>query len=147
MEHDRQRSQHFLQILIGHGSHPRTPWEQRRAVLWRERMKREKLLQGLLVRFTVLVQAWQSLYGLLADLEHEMPQVASSIVLVAIAILAQLPTDWQHSDELDRMKCETIRIQHDLLRCFAHIVSLQTQINRLDFELVLLSFFYRSCLS
>jgi hypothetical protein len=53
MDHDRHYSQHqqFLHVLIGHGSHPNNPREQRRAVLWRERMKREFHLQGLLRAF------------------------------------------------------------------------------------------------
>jgi hypothetical protein len=46
MDHDTEHSQHFLHVLIGHGSHLRNPREQRRAVLWRERMKREFHLQG-----------------------------------------------------------------------------------------------------
>jgi hypothetical protein len=91
------------------------------------------------VRFTVLVQAWQSLHGLQAALEHEVTQVASRMVLAALAGIPQLPPDWQHFSELDRLAREAIRLQHDVLRCCAGIVSLQAQINRLDFELELAS--------
>src|SRR5439155_26029180 len=65
MSHDHQHPQHkhIFQLLEGHGSLPSNPQEQRRAVLWRQRMKLEFEMQGLFVRSTTLVQEWQYLHG------------------------------------------------------------------------------------
>ena len=140
MDHDHHHSQHkhSLQLLTGQGSPPSNPREHRRAVLWRERMKREFHMQGLFVRFAILVQAWQSLHGLQAALEHEVPQIASRIVLAGLAGIPHLPSERQHVNEQDRIAQEEQRIQQDMLRCSMDIAALQAQINRLDFELTLL---------
>ena len=129
---------HSLQLVIGQGSPPRTPREQGRAMLWRERMKLELHVQGLFVRAAVLVQAWQSLHGSKAALENEVPKIASRIVLAGLAGIPQLPSEWQYSSERDRIAQEEQCIQRDMLRCSADIAALQAQINVLDFELVLL---------
>ena len=130
--------QHSLQLVIGQGSPPRTPREHRRAMLWRERMRLEFHVQGLFVRAAVLVQAWQSLHGSKAALEHEVPQMASRIVLAGLAGIPQLSAAWQHSNEQDGIAQEEQRIEHDMLRCSADIAVLQAQITVLDFELALL---------
>jgi hypothetical protein len=140
MDQDQQHPQHphSLQLVLGQGSPPRTPREHRRAMLWRERMRLEFLMQGLFVRFAVLVQAWQSLHGLQAALEHEVPQIASRIVLAGLAGIPQLPSAWHYSNEQNRIAQEEQRIELDMLRCSADIAALQAQINRLEFELALL---------
>ena len=137
-DHQHTQHQHSLQLLTGQGSPPSNPREQRRAVLWRERMKREFHMQGLFVRFAILVQAWQSLHGLHAALEHEVPQIASRIVLAGLAGIPHLPAESQHFNEQDRIAQEEIRIQQDMLRCTMDIAALQAQINRVDIELALL---------
>ena len=50
-DHIHQYPQHKnpFQLLEGHGSLPDTPQEQRRAVLWRRRMKLEFEMQGLFI--------------------------------------------------------------------------------------------------
>ncbi len=140
MDQDQQHPHHphSLQLVIGQGSPPRTPREQRRAMLWRERMKLEFQVQGLFVRAAVLVQAWQTLHGSKAALEHEVPEIASHIVLAGLAGIPQLPSAWHYSNEQDRIAQEEQRMQQDLLRCSADIATLQTQITVLDFELALL---------
>ncbi len=140
MDQDQPHSQHqhTLQLVIGQGSPPRTPREHRRAMLWRERMKLEFNVQGLFVRATILVQAWQSLHGSKAALEHEVPQMASRIVLAGLAGIPQLSSAWQHSNEQDGIAQEELRIQHDMLRCSVDIAVLQAQITVLEFELALL---------
>ncbi len=130
--------QHTLQLVIGQGSPPRTPREHRRAMLWRERMKLEFNMQGLFVRAAMIVQAWQSLHGSKAALEHEVPQIASRIVLAGLAGIPQLPSARQQSNEQVRIAQEEQRMQQDLLRCSADMAALQAQINVLDFELALL---------
>ncbi len=60
-DHQHLQHQHTLQLVTGQGSPPSNPREHRRALLWRERMKLEFQVQGLLVRAVILVQAWQSL--------------------------------------------------------------------------------------
>lgn len=140
MDQDQQHPQHphTLQLVIGQGSPPRTPREHRRAMLWRKRMKLEFHMQGLFVCAAVLVQAWQTLHGSKAALKHEVPQIASRIVLVGLAEIPQLPSAWQQSNEQDRIAQEEQLIQHDMLRCSADIAVLQAQITVLDFELALL---------
>jgi hypothetical protein len=59
MDQDHQYPQHTFQLLEDHGSLPSTPREQKRAVLWRRRMKLEFEVQGLFVRTATLVQEWQ----------------------------------------------------------------------------------------
>jgi hypothetical protein len=140
MDQDQQhpQHQHTLQLVIGQGSPPRTPREHRRAMLWRERMKLEFNMQGLFVRAAMIVQAWQSLHGSKAALEHEVPQIASRIVLAGLAGIPQLPSTWQQSNEQVRIAQEELRMQQDLLRCSMDIAALQAQITVLDFELALL---------
>ena len=65
MSHDDQHPQHMhtFQLLEGSGSLPSSPQERSKALLWRQRMKLEFELQGLIIRTTSLVQAWQRLHG------------------------------------------------------------------------------------
>ena len=68
MSHDdhiyqHPQHKHPFQLLEGHGSLPGTPQELMRAVLWRQRMKLEFEMQGLLLRTTtpcsrVAASAW-----------------------------------------------------------------------------------------
>jgi len=140
MDQNDQHPQHphSLQLVIGQGSPPRTPREQRRAMLWRERMKLEFQVQGLFVRAAILVQAWQTLHGCEAALEREVPKMASRIVLAGLAGIPQHPSAWHYSNEQDRIAQEEQRMQRDMLRCSADIAALQAQITVLEFELALL---------
>src|SRR5258708_29222002 len=138
MNQDHQRPQHPFHTIKGHSSPPRTPQEQRRALLWHERMKLEFKVQGLFLRAATLTQAWQRLHQQKAPLEHEVPEIATRIVLAYLVGTQQLPTAWQHSYEGNHLAQAESRIQQEMLRCSADIAFLQAQINVLDFELALL---------
>ncbi len=138
MNQDHQRPQHAFHTIKGHSSPPRTPQEQRRAFLWRERMKLEFKVQGLFMRAATLVQAWQRLHHQKAPMEHEVPEIATRIVLAYLAGRQQLPTAWPHSYEGDHLAQEASRIQQEMVRCSADIAFLLAQINVLEFELALL---------
>ena len=140
MSHDHQYPQHKhpFQLLEGHGSLPSTPQEQRRAVLWRRRMKLEFEMQGLFIRTTTLVQEWQYLHGSKEAVGDEVSKIASHIVLAGFVGLHQERTAWQHSYDWDGIAHEEHRIQQAMLRCSMDIATLQAHIIRLDFELALL---------
>jgi hypothetical protein len=114
MNHDHYHPQHKhpFQLLEGRGSLPSTPQEQRRAVLWRQRMKLEFEMQGLFVRSATLVQEWQYLHGSKEAVGNEVSKIASHIVLAGFVGLHQERTAWQHSYEGDHIALEEIRIQH-----------------------------------
>ncbi len=138
MNQDHQHPQHIFHTMKGHSSPPRTPQEQRRAFLWRKRMKLEFKVQGLFLHATTLAQAWQRLHHQKAPLEQEVPGIASRIVLASLVGRQRLPTAWPHSNEWDHLAQEASRIQQEMLRCSADIAFLQAQINVLDFKLSLL---------
>ena len=140
MSHDDQNHQyplhkHPFQLLEGHGSLPSTPQEQRRAVLWRRRMKLEFEMQGLFIRSTTLVQEWQRLHGSKEAVGNEVSTLASHILLAGFVGLQQERTAWQHSYERDDVAQEEHRLQQDMVRCSMDIATLQAHIIRLDFEL------------
>ena len=140
MSHDHQHPQHkhTFQLLEGHGSLPSNPQEQRKAVLWRQRMKLEFEMQGLFIRTTTLVQEWQRLHGSKEAVGNEVSTLASQILLAGFVGLQQERTAWQHPYERDGIAQEEHRIQQEMLRCSMDIATLQAQIIRLDFELALL---------
>jgi hypothetical protein len=140
MNQDDQRPQHTytFQLVEGHGFPPSNPREQRRAVLWRRRMKLEFEVQGLIVRTATLVQEWQLLHGKEVALGNEVSKIASHLVLAGWLEIQQQTPDMQHTSEGDHHAQEASRIQQDMLRCSMDIAFLQAQINMLDFELALL---------
>ena len=136
--HQYPQHKHPFQLLEGHGSLPGTPQEQRRAVLWRQRMKLEFEMQGLFIRTTTLVQEWQRLHGSKEAVGNEVSTLASHILLAGCVGLQQERTAWQHSYERDDVAQEEHRIQHDMLRCSMDIAFLRGQMIRFDSELALL---------
>jgi hypothetical protein len=136
--HQYPQHKHPFQLLEGHGSLPGTPQEQRRAVLWRQRMKLEFEMQGLFIRTTTLVQEWQRLHGSKEAVGNEVSTLASHILLAGFVGLQQERTAWQHSYERDDIAQEEHRIQQAMLRCSMHIAFLRGQIIRFDSELALL---------
>jgi hypothetical protein len=140
MKQDHQRSQHKhpFQLLEGHSSPPSNPQEQRRAVLWRRRMKLEFEVQGLFVRSATLVQEWQLFPGKKVTLGNEVSTIASHLVLAGWLEIQQYPPEIQHPSERDHLALEASRIQQEMLCCSADIAAVQAQINVLDFELSLL---------
>ena len=143
MSHDHQYPQHkhTFQLLEGRGSPPSNPQEQRRAVLWCQRMKLEFEMQGLFIRTTTLVQEWQRLHGSKEAVGNEVSTLASHILLAGFVGLQQERSAWQHSYEQDDIAQEEHRIQQAMLRCSMDIATLQAHIIRLDFELARLSFY------
>ncbi len=140
MSHDDQnhhypQHQHPFQLLEGYGSLPSNPQEQRKAVLWRQRMKLEFEMQGLFLRSTSLVQEWQYLHGSKEAVGNEVSTIASHILLTGFVGLHQERTAWQHSYERNGIAQEEQRIQCDMVRCSMDIATLQAHIIRLDFEL------------
>ena len=133
--HQYPLHKHLFQLLEGHGSLPCTPQEQRRAVLWRQRMKLEFEMQGLFIRTTTLVQEWQRLHDSKEALGNEVSTLASHILLAGFVGLHQERTAWQHTYERDDVAQEELRIQQDMVRCSMDIATLQAHIIRLDFEL------------
>ncbi len=137
MSHDDHHPQHkhTFQLLEGRGSLPSSPQEQRRAVIWRRRMKLEFEMQGLFIRNTSLVQEWQRLHGSKEALGNEVSKIASHILLAGCVGLQQERTAWQHSYIQNGIAQEEQRIQRDMLRCSIDIATVQAYIIRLDFEL------------
>ena len=122
-DHQHSQHQHSLQLLTGQGSPPSNVREQRRAVLWRERMQREFHMQGLIMRSTTLVQEWQRLHGSKAVVGDEASKLASHIVLAGFRGLQQHPSESQHFYEQDRIAQEEYRIQQDMLHCTMDIAT------------------------
>ena len=135
MNHDHQHPHHTFQLLEGHGSLPSTPQEQMRAMLWRQRMKLEFEMQGLIVRSASLVQEWQRLRGYKAAVGNEVSQIAGHLVLAGFVRSQQERTSLQHAYERVGIAQEEYRIQQAMLRCSMDIATLKAQIIRLDFEL------------
>ena len=136
--HHHPQHKHPFQLLEGHVSLPGTPQELMRAVLWRQRMKLEFEMQGLLLRTTTLVQEWQHLHGSKEAVGNEVSTLASHILLAGFVGLQQERTAWQHFYERDGVAQEEHRIQRDMLRCSMDIAFLRGQIIRFDSELALL---------
>jgi hypothetical protein len=137
-DHQHPQNQHTLQLLEGNGSLSSNPREQRRAVLWRRRMKLEFEAQGLFVRTATLVQEWQLLHGKKAALGDEVSKIASYIVLAGFVGIQQHPFEMQHPYEKNHFVQEEQRIQQDMVRYSGDRAALQAQITVLDLELALL---------
>ena len=133
--HQYPQHKHPFQLLEGHGSLQGTPQEQRRAVLWRQRMKLEFEMQGLFIRTTTLVQEWQRLHGSKEAVGNDVSKIASHLVLAGFIGLHQERTAWHHFYEQNGNAQQEQRIQQDMLRCSMDIATLQAHIIRLDFEL------------
>ena len=133
--HHHPQHKHPFQLLEGHGSLPGTPQELMRAVLWRQRMKLEFEMQGLLLRTAPLVQEWQRLHGNKEAVGNEVSRIASHILLAGCVGLQQERTAWQYSYERDDLAQEEHRLQQDMLRCSMDIATCKAKMIRLDFEL------------
>jgi hypothetical protein len=140
MNQDDQYSQHkdTFQLVEGHGSPPSNPQEQKKALLWRQRMKLEFEVQALIVRTAMLVQEWQLFHGEKAASENEVPTIASQLLLAGWLESQQHPNVLHHPYIKDHQTEEASRIRQDMLRCSMDIATAQAQIIRLDVELSLL---------
>ena len=136
--HHHPQHKHPFQLLEGHGSLPGTPQELMRAVLWRQRMKLEFEIQGLLLRTALLVQEWQRLHGSKEAVGNEVSRIASQILLAGCVGLQQERSTWQYSYERDDLAQHERRLQQDMLRCSMDIATCKAKMIRLDFELALL---------
>ncbi len=139
MKQDDQRSlhNHTFQLVEGHGSPPSNPPEQKKALLWRQRMKLEFEVQALIVRTATLVQEWQLLHGEKAAQENEVATIASQLLLAGWLESQQHPHVLHHPYVRDHQTEEASRIRQDMLRCSMGIATAQAQIIRLDVELSL----------
>ena len=140
MKLDDQRSQHkdTFQLVEGHGSPPSDPQEQKKALLWRQRMKLEFEVQGLIVRTATLVQEWQLLHGKKASTGNEVSTIASHLLLAGWLESQQHPNVMQHPYVRDHQTEEASRIRQEMLCCSMDIASAKAQIIALEFELSLL---------
>lgn len=133
MSHDDQHPQHrhTFQLLEGSGSLPSSPQERSKAVLWRQRMKLEFELQGLIIRTTTLVQAWQRLHGCKEAVGNEVSTLAGHILLTGFVRFQRERESWYHSSEQDAFELKERRIQQDMLRCSMDIATCKAKIIRL----------------
>jgi hypothetical protein len=140
MSHDDQHPQqkHTFQLLEGSASLPSTPQEQSKAVLWRQRMKLEFELQGLIIRTTTLVQEWQLLHGSKEAVGNEVSTLAGHILLTGFVRLQREREPWYQSCEQDELAQQERRIQQDMLRCSMDIATCKARLIRLDSALALL---------
>ena len=134
----RNQQQHTSQPQDGHRPPPRNQEDQRRAFLWRERVRLELQVQALLARGESLARQWQHLQERKVALGNQRPKIAGQIVLSGLLGIRQLPSERQHSYERERIAQEEYRLQQDIIRCHGDAAGLQAQIEVLDFELSLL---------
>ena len=134
----RNQQQHTSQPQDGHRPQPRNQEDQRRAFLWRERVRLELQVQALLARGESLARQWQHLQERKVALGNQLPKIAGQIVLSGLVGIRQLPSERQHSYERERIIQEEYRLQQDIIRCHGDAAGLQAQIEVLDFELSLL---------
>lgn len=133
-----QRNQHQHNFQPNQTYPPRNPLEQRREFLWRERVKLELQVQGLLAHVANLYQQWQHLQTRKTALGNQVPKVAGQILLAGLVGIRQLPAERLYAYEKDRIAQEEDRIQQDLIRCNGDAAALQAQISVIDVELSLL---------
>ena len=133
-----QQHQQTYRLNHGYGSPPRNPNEQRREFLWRERVRLELQMQGLIARAAALNQQWQHLQTRKVALGNQLPKVVGQIVLSGLAGIRQLPGERLYLYEKDRIAQEEYRMQQDLIRCKSDADALEAQINVIDVELSLL---------
>jgi hypothetical protein len=140
MSHDDQHPQHMhtFQLLEGSGSLPSTPQERSKAVLWRQRMKLEFEMQGLVIRTTSLVQEWQRLHGCKEAVGNEVSTLAGHILLTGFVRLQQEQSPWHHRYEQDDLAQKERRIQQNMLNCSMDVATCKAKMIRLDYALALL---------
>ena len=143
MTQSNQHTQHHQQQQSnrpnhGYGSPPRNPNEQRREYLWRERVRLELQVQGLIARRECLHQQWQHLQARKATMANQLPKVVGQIMLSGLVGIRQLPGERLYLYEKDRIAQEEYRMQQDLIRCKSDADALEAQIGVIDVELSLL---------
>ena len=141
MTQSNQHTQHQQQTSRpnhGYGSPPRNPNEQRREFLWRERVRLELQVQGLIARREGLHQQWQHLQVRKATKANQLPKVVGQIMLSGLVGIRQLPGERLYLYEKDRLAQEEYRLQQDLIRCKSDADALEAQISVIDVELSLL---------
>ena len=140
MSHDDQHPQHMhtFQLVEGSGTLPSTPQERSKALLWRQHMKLEFEMQGLIIHTTTLVQAWQRLHGCKEAVGNEVSTLAGHILLTGFVRFQRERESWYHSCEQDAFALKERRIQQDMLQCSMDIATCKAKIIRLDYALALL---------
>ncbi len=140
MSYDDQHPHHThtFQLVERSGSLPSSPQERSKALLWRQRMKLEFELQGLIIRTTTLVQEWQRLHGCKEAEGNEVSTLAGHILLTGFVRLQREREPWYHSGEQDELAQQERRIQQDMLQCSMNIATCKAKLIRLDSVLALL---------
>lgn len=133
----RQRQHH--QQYQDHRQPPRTPQEQRREFLWRERVRLELQVQAHIVRIESLTHEWQRLQDRKAANQQQRPKLAAQIMLSGLAGNRYLPTERLHLYERERIMQEEERIQQEALRWKSDLAAIQAQIEVITLELSFLS--------
>src|SRR6266849_2186590 len=87
-----QHQQHF-QPPNGNRYAPGSPQEQRREFLWRERVRLELQMQGLIADVANLAQQWQHLQTRKTAFRNQTPKVVGQIILSSLAGIRQLPAE------------------------------------------------------
>lgn len=132
-----QRQHH--QQSQDHRQSPRTPQEQRREFLWRERVKLELQVQAHIARIESLSHEWQRLQDRKAAIQQQRPKLAAQIMLSGLAGNRYLPAERLHLYERERIMQEEERLQQEALRWKSDLAAIQAQIEVITLELSFLS--------
>ena len=133
----RQHQQHQPNYHPDHQDRqrPGNPLEQRREFLWRERVKLEMQVQGLLALIQGLEQEWCVLQHRKASVEQEKPKLAAQIVLSGLARTRHLPAERLFHYRRERLIQEEERLRQAMMRCQNDLAGLQGQIEVICLEL------------
>lgn len=101
-------------------------------------MKLEFELQGLIIRTSTLVQAWQRLHGCKEAVGNEVSTLAGHILLTGFVRFQRERESWYQSFEEDDLAQQERRIQQDMLSCSMDIATCKAKLIRLDSALALL---------
>src|SRR5258708_38666924 len=107
----RNQQQHTSQPQDGHRPQPRNQEDQRRAFLWRERVRLELQVQALLARGESLAREGQHLQERKVALGNQLPKIAGQVVLSRLVGIRQLPSERQPSYEGGRLAPDEYRLQ------------------------------------
>ena len=137
----RQHQQHQPNYHPDHQDRqrPGNPLEQRREFLWRERVKLEMQVQGLLALLRGFEQEWYVLEQRKVSVEQEKPKLAAQIVLSGLARTRHLPAERLFHYRRERLIQEEERLRQAMMQCQNDLAGLQGQIEVICLELSFLS--------
>lgn len=118
---------------------PGTVQEQRRAFLWRERVKLEIQVQALLAHLLGMEQEWCVLEQRRAMLEQEKPTLAAQIVLSGLVGSRSFPAERLYQYRRERLFQEEERLRQAMICYQSELAGLQGQIEVILLELSFLT--------